>query len=104
MLNDTPRNEKYRQAIKKAVQSRGEAGPKLVVDIGTGTGLLSVMAAQVGAQKVFGVDSSEVTIILSSFPSFLANDLYNSWHSLSFSLSTVAYLLVIDCCGQEGSK
>jgi hypothetical protein len=58
MLNDTPRNEKYRQAIVKAVQSKGE--PQLVIDIGTGTGLLSVMAGQAGAKKVYGCDSSEV--------------------------------------------
>lgn len=59
MLNDSIRNEKYRQAITKAVKSV-EAGPKLVLDIGTGTGLLSVMAAQAGAKDIFGVDLNKV--------------------------------------------
>lgn len=36
MLNDYGRNRKYQQAIQKAVQS----GRTIVLDIGTGTGIL----------------------------------------------------------------
>ncbi|XP_022875443.1 protein arginine N-methyltransferase 1.6 isoform X1 [Olea europaea var. sylvestris] len=41
MLNDTPRNKAFRQAIEKAITK-----PCHVLDIGAGTGLLSMMAAR----------------------------------------------------------
>ncbi|EXC28305.1 hypothetical protein L484_011809 [Morus notabilis] len=41
MLNDSPRNRAFRQAIDKAITS-----PSHVLDIGAGTGLLSMMAAR----------------------------------------------------------
>ncbi|WP_404338294.1 50S ribosomal protein L11 methyltransferase [Sphingomonas sp. MMS12-HWE2-04] len=50
MMNDAPRNDAFEAAIKAAV---GLAGPQaLVLDIGAGSGLLSLMAARAGAQKV----------------------------------------------------
>lgn len=54
MLNDTQRNCKYQLALKKALGDK----PKSVLDIGTGTGLLSMFAVQSGAKKVFACDSS----------------------------------------------
>jgi predicted RNA methylase len=50
MINDTGRNVFYKNAIEQSVQD------KVVVDIGTGTGLLSVLAAKAGARKVFAVE------------------------------------------------
>ncbi|KAG1701356.1 Protein arginine N-methyltransferase 7 [Nymphon striatum] len=53
MLHDTERNQMYYSAIKKAVDTihkRGEMAR--VLDIGTGTGLLSMMAASCGAELV----------------------------------------------------
>ncbi|PON93016.1 Protein arginine N-methyltransferase [Trema orientale] len=41
MLNDSPRNRAFRQAIDKAITT-----PSHVLDIGAGTGLLSMMAAR----------------------------------------------------------
>jgi SAM-dependent methyltransferase len=50
MINDTGRNVYYKQAIEAAVPG------KVVCDIGTGTGLLSILAAKAGAEKVYSVE------------------------------------------------
>lgn len=50
MINDTGRNRFYKQAIENTV-----AG-KTVVDIGAGTGFLSVLSAKAGAKKVYAVE------------------------------------------------
>ncbi|XP_043198257.1 protein arginine N-methyltransferase 7-like [Amphibalanus amphitrite] len=53
MLHDTERNQKYEQGLKAAVTALRAAGrPVHVLDIGTGTGLLSMMACRLGADSV----------------------------------------------------
>ncbi|XP_045478930.1 protein arginine N-methyltransferase 1 [Harmonia axyridis] len=57
MLNDRVRTEGYRDAFLKNTDSFKD---KIVLDVGCGTGILSMFAAQAGAKKVFGIDQSEV--------------------------------------------
>lgn len=52
MLNDTGRNIFYKAAIEQHVAGR------TVVDIGAGTGLLSVLAARAGASHVWAVEQN----------------------------------------------
>ncbi|KAI1890068.1 hypothetical protein AGOR_G00169410 [Albula goreensis] len=57
MLHDRDRNEKYYQGIRAAVgrvKARGERA--VVLDIGTGTGLLSMMAISTGADYCYAVE------------------------------------------------
>ncbi|XP_077371640.1 protein arginine N-methyltransferase 7 [Festucalex cinctus] len=57
MLYDHDRNEKYYQGIRAAVAHVQAKGEKVIVlDIGTGTGLLSMMAATVGADFCYAVE------------------------------------------------
>ena len=52
-MNDTPRNEFYYKALEKKITP--ESG---VVEIGAGSGLLSMMAAKLGAKWVVAVEGS----------------------------------------------
>ena len=47
MMNDSPRNEAFEQAIRSVVSPES-----VVLDIGTGSGLLAMMAARAGAEHV----------------------------------------------------
>lgn len=55
MLNDTKRNMIYNAAIQKAVR----LGSKSVLDIGTGTGILSMFAKKAGAHSVYACELSK---------------------------------------------
>ncbi|MXO91135.1 50S ribosomal protein L11 methyltransferase [Pontixanthobacter aquaemixtae] len=50
MLADIPRNVAYRRAIDRFAKG------KTILDIGTGTGLLAMMAVRAGAKHVYAVD------------------------------------------------
>lgn len=50
MINDTGRNVAYKAAIERV------APGSVVCDIGTGTGLLSILAAKAGAKKVYSIE------------------------------------------------
>ena len=54
MMNDHYRNAMWEQAIKNQVTS-----DSIVLDIGCGSGILSMMAARAGAKHVYGCDSNK---------------------------------------------
>ena len=59
MLNDVSRNSKFQAAISRHVTNEG---CKRVLDIGTGTGLLSLMSAKSGAETVYACEVSKVML------------------------------------------
>ena len=54
MINDHPRNEFYRECLRRAVVP----GESVVLEIGTGSGLLAMLAARLGAKKVVAIEAS----------------------------------------------
>lgn len=60
MLHDDERNYCYHEAIRKAIDQVHHSGKKAVVlDIGTGSGLLAMMAATCGAEVVYACEEVE---------------------------------------------
>jgi len=57
MVSDNHRTDAFAQAITEAVKP-GD----LVIDVGAGTGLLSILAAKAGARQVVGVEKSNMAI------------------------------------------
>ncbi|XP_056383896.1 protein arginine N-methyltransferase 3 [Hyla sarda] len=57
MLKDTVRTESYRNFM---YQNPDVFKDKVILDVGCGTGILSMFAAKAGAKKVYGVDQSEI--------------------------------------------
>ncbi|XP_014248298.1 protein arginine N-methyltransferase 7-like isoform X2 [Cimex lectularius] len=58
MLHDTDRNKKYYAALKKAIEKKHSMGQKAnILDIGTGTGLLSMMAANCKADSIVACEA-----------------------------------------------
>ncbi|KAK0088487.1 hypothetical protein PV325_011788 [Microctonus aethiopoides] len=61
MLNDHPRMIAYKNAIKNNAELFKN---KIVMDVGAGTGILSVFCAQAGASKVFAVEASNLSKLI----------------------------------------
>lgn len=57
MIADTVRTDTYRKAI---FNNESEMEGKVVLDVGAGTGVLSVLCAQAGARKVYAVEASSI--------------------------------------------
>lgn len=57
MLKDDVRTKSYRNSI---VNNRHLFKGKVVLDVGCGTGILSMFAARAGAKKVIGIDYSDI--------------------------------------------
>jgi predicted RNA methylase len=99
MLHDTRRTGDYLAAIAKAVRP-GD----VVLDIGTGSGVLAVAAARAGARRVFAVEASDVAEVAERV--FAANQVWNrvtlvpGW-SRTIDLPEPADLLVSEIIGNE---
>lgn len=64
-------NQKYYAALKKAIKKkRDQNEPVNVLDIGTGTGLLSMMAATIGADSITACEVS-ILHLVHMFPKLL---------------------------------
>ncbi|XAR53173.1 Histone-arginine N-methyltransferase [Bertholletia excelsa] len=59
MIKDRIRTETYRAAI---MQHQSYIAGKVVVDVGCGTGILSIFCAQAGAKRVYAVDASNIAV------------------------------------------
>lgn len=57
MLTDSPRNEAYKTAI---FDNKEHIANKIILDVGAGTGILSLFCAQAGAAKVYAVEASNI--------------------------------------------
>ncbi|KAH7521241.1 hypothetical protein FEM48_Zijuj07G0012200 [Ziziphus jujuba var. spinosa] len=59
MIKDRVRTDTYRAAI---MQHQNSIAGKVVVDVGCGTGILSIFCAQAGAKRVYAVDASDIAV------------------------------------------
>ena len=59
MLKDTHRTNTYRTAIEG---NKDQFKDKVVLDIGCGTGILSIFAARAGAKHVYAIDAAEIAL------------------------------------------
>lgn len=57
MLKDSARNKAFKEAI---FDNEFSIKGKVVLDVGAGTGILSIFCAQVGAAKVYAVEASDI--------------------------------------------
>lgn len=57
MLEDDPRTSAYKNAI---MSNKAFFEGKVVMDVGCGTGILSIFCAQAGAKKVYAIEASKI--------------------------------------------
>ncbi|KAK8564108.1 hypothetical protein V6N13_005677 [Hibiscus sabdariffa] len=59
MIKDRVRTDTYRAAI---MEHQSFIEGKVVMDVGCGTGILSIFCAQAGAKRVYAVDASDIAL------------------------------------------
>jgi type II protein arginine methyltransferase len=84
MLNDTRRNDAFEAAIVAAIETVGPAAQ--VLDIGTGSGLLSMMAVRAGARSVTACEM--VPVIADTARAIIADNGYGNRVTLHTAPST----------------
>ncbi|MES1920870.1 Protein arginine N-methyltransferase 1 [Bonamia ostreae] len=57
MLKDSVRTESYQKAL---IQNKDTIKDKIVLDIGCGTGILSLFAARAGAKHVYAIEMADI--------------------------------------------
>jgi len=99
MLNDRERTRRYLVAIRQTVQP-GD----VVVDLGTGSGVLAVAAAQAGASRVYAIEATVIARVARRV--FEANGVADritliEGHSTHIELPERADVLVAELIGHE---
>ncbi|KAK3005455.1 hypothetical protein RJ639_016113, partial [Escallonia herrerae] len=61
-INGMEAKEKRRQEKIETMAEDENKKEKVVVDVGCGTGILSIFCAQAGAKRVYAVDASEIAL------------------------------------------
>ncbi len=100
MLHDTARMDSFRRAIEASVQS-GD----VVVDIGCGSGVLSFMACEAGARKVYAIEGGpviEVARELAVDNGFADRIEFLSGWSLDVGIPELADVLISETIGNAG--
>ncbi len=103
MLNDQIRMVAYRNAIQKAVK------PGMVVlDLGTGTGILGLWALQAGAKHLYAIDINAEIIprAIETFNQGGFSGQYDIFHGLSYeiNLPTKVDLIISEIIGNLGDN
>ncbi|KAJ6667117.1 hypothetical protein lerEdw1_017095 [Lerista edwardsae] len=92
MIKDKVRTDSYRDFI---YQNSHLFRDKIVLDVGCGTGILSMFAAKAGARKVIGVDQSEIIYqamdIISNISTTLKKPAIFKWELHELHLNLVKY-------------
>ncbi|KSV75967.1 hypothetical protein N185_16095 [Sinorhizobium sp. GW3] len=84
MLNDVKRNDAFEAAIARAIAKQGTSAP--ILDIGAGSGLLSMMAARAGAENI--VTCEAVPVIADAANAIIAQNAFSDRISVVNKKST----------------
>ena len=90
MLEDHKRTGAYHQAI---LNNRRSFQDKAVLDVGTGSGILAIFAAQAGARKVYAVEATDMAKVAKRLV-----DSNNVRRVLHAGLQQEQVLLLVDLC------
>ncbi|CAO2606715.1 Protein arginine N-methyltransferase 8 [Lemmus lemmus] len=93
MLKDEVRTLTYRNSM---YHNKHVFKDKVVLDVGSGTGILSMFAAKAGAKKVFGVSIATLPVLAStvwSLPLSFSGPSYKDplWPTIYFSIFVLCW-------------